>query len=176
MDAKIRLTLESIVQQFVDNSKSFTSIDVANYAKDQKRTWVKNSEVASWLRSRMHYFSTSNYAIKMIQVQLQDGSSTSARLYHSRSVDPDAYSSRSLKALSPLDADHTIPIALFTKAATTVTSEILEQLSKLATVNPISIAEINVPGVSRKSISTALSKLYRKGLVERVAFGKYRSL
>ena len=70
-------------QKFVDENKSFTSVDVSNQIKESGK-WIKNSHVAKWLRKNVSKIWDS-YSTEIIAVFTSSGKSTKAILYHEKS-------------------------------------------------------------------------------------------
>lgn len=94
---------------WMQRGKPFTSVDIANSLK-QRGDWIKNREVAAYLRQNALSFASQytqgrfNYTQSTITVTLSDGSQTQAQLYHPDTIDPIHYKSRSQRALSPDEA------------------------------------------------------------------------
>jgi hypothetical protein len=74
----------------------FTSVDIANSIKSDG-TWVRNSEVASWLRSNA-LNNTPSYTSTKITVS----NNKEATLYYPSNLNPDSYTNRDQEALSPV--------------------------------------------------------------------------
>ena len=90
--------IEATVDQFVNDEKGFTSVDIANAIKIEG-TWVPNREVAAWLRK---WTPPSNYGITKITVQVVDtGSSAQAGVYLPDSLSVSDYTATSLEAITP---------------------------------------------------------------------------
>jgi hypothetical protein len=88
--------IETKFNEFIAKNAMFTSVDVANSIK-QHGSWIRNSEVASWLRSNAlsnapSYTST--------QIQVANGQHR-ATLYYPSTENPDNYLDRDQIALPP---------------------------------------------------------------------------
>ena len=92
--------IEKKVEEYVSRDEMFTSIDIGNAIK-RDGTWVKNREVAAWLRS--HVDDTNvlpDYERDTIPV---NGGNAQAALYYPSWKNPDDYTERDQKALKPSD-------------------------------------------------------------------------
>lgn len=93
------MTNEQIIQtqvnDFITKDEAFTSVDIANAIK-RAGTWVRNREVATWLRRN---FNNPDYEITMIDV----GRGFRANLYHPDYFDPNNYDRKNQKAMNPDD-------------------------------------------------------------------------
>lgn len=90
--------IEATVDQFVNDEKGFTSVDIANAIKTEG-TWVPNREVAAWLR---RWTPPSNYGITKITVQVVDtGASAQAGVYLPDNLSVSDYTATSLEAMTP---------------------------------------------------------------------------
>jgi len=91
-------TIETTVDQFVNDGKGFTSVDIANAIKTAG-TWVGNSKVASWLRKSTP---PSNYGITKVTVQVVDtGSTAQAGVYLPDSMAVSDYTATATEAMTP---------------------------------------------------------------------------
>lgn len=88
-------TIQTKVEDFVQQNEAFTSVDIANAIKTDG-TWIRNRVVARWLR---HEFHESNYEITSID--LDNGQS--ANLYHPSFMDAENYDARGQKAMTPAE-------------------------------------------------------------------------
>jgi hypothetical protein len=102
--------IEALVAAYMYSETSFTSLDVANRAK-QNSHWARNNEVAKWLRSnaiRVAYECGCLYNQTLIRVDSKDAGNTLAYLYHHMNVDTDTYLDRdqnpqSMQKVTPID-------------------------------------------------------------------------
>ena len=62
-------TIEAKVDEFVNDNKGFTSVDIGNAIKTDG-TWIANREVAAWLR---RWTAPGNYGVTKVNVDLPDG-------------------------------------------------------------------------------------------------------
>ncbi len=88
--------IEAKVSEFVGKNAMFTSVDIGNSIK-KDGTWLKNSEVAKWLRNNVTSLHSSYASTKISVMQGQH----TATLYHPASSDPDDYQDRDQQAFSP---------------------------------------------------------------------------
>lgn len=98
------MTTEEIIKakatEFINNQKLFTSVNVTNSIK-KDGIWVKNSDVAYWLRQNFDQLNEDlgdSYCITQISV-LQN--SQQANLYHPFFADPTNYNDRDIQAITP---------------------------------------------------------------------------
>lgn len=88
--------IESLVLRYMSSSQSFTSVDIANRAKEEGY-YARNRWVAEWLRSNAiplaHEFGHL-YNQTLIRVQSKADGSTLAYLYHHMHANPDDYLDR----------------------------------------------------------------------------------
>jgi hypothetical protein len=91
--------IEMKVNEFVGQQKMFTSVDIANAIKCDGK-WVRNREVAAWLRSNVAS-SYGNYTTTTIEVS----GGRQATLYHPLNADSSTYDSRDQRALKPNEVD-----------------------------------------------------------------------
>jgi hypothetical protein len=89
--------IESKFKEFVAKSVLFTSVDISNSIK-KDGTWVRNSEVAHWLRSNAIQIAT-NYTTT--QIEVCQGKHT-ATLYYPSGANPDDYKDRDQIAQPPI--------------------------------------------------------------------------
>ncbi len=90
--------IEATVDQFVNDEKGFTSVDIANAIKTEG-TWVPNREVAAWLR---RWTPPSNYGITKVAVQVVDtGNTAQASVYLPNTLSAFDYTATSLEAMTP---------------------------------------------------------------------------
>ena len=90
--------IEATVDQFVNDEKGFTSVDIANAIKTEG-TWVPNREVAAWLR---RWTPPSNYGITKITVQVVDtGATAQAGVYLPDNLSVSDYTATSQEAMTP---------------------------------------------------------------------------
>lgn len=91
--------IEQKVKDFMQQSKMFTSVDICNAVKDDG-TWIRNREIATWLRDRFKAFNLQNqYAVTQITV----GNNLRANLYHPAMMNVFDYKDTNQKALTPDD-------------------------------------------------------------------------
>jgi len=90
--------IETTVDQFVNDKKGFTSVDIANAIKTEG-TWVGNSKVASWLRK---WTPPSNYGITKVTVQVVDtGGTAQAGVYLPDTMAVSDYTATATEAMTP---------------------------------------------------------------------------
>jgi len=88
--------LTELVENYYRAGNSFTSLDIANQAK-QNGLYVRNRWVAEWLRSnaiRIAYGMGALFNQSLIEVESKTDGHTLAYLYHHYQVDPDSYLDR----------------------------------------------------------------------------------
>lgn len=95
-----------IITDFCDNIESFTSLDVSNMVKDSLPS-SRHREVAPMVRQayadgEMDFY---GYSRTSIDVNLANGETSRAFLYHHQSVDPNSYDKRSQVVIVPKSAD-----------------------------------------------------------------------
>jgi hypothetical protein len=89
------MIIEEKVCEFVTKNLMFTSVDIANSIK--KDIWIRNSEVASWLRD---HFVAKFPVYTMTRIPVMNGQFL-ANLYYLIGANPDDYQDRNQTALSP---------------------------------------------------------------------------
>ncbi len=87
--------IQSQVDDFVTKDEAFTSVDIANAIKTTG-VWIRNREVAAWLRSD---FQSDDYETSRIDV----GGGRQANLYHPDFFDASNYDGQNQKAMNPDD-------------------------------------------------------------------------
>jgi len=91
--------VENVAKEFVSQQKPFTSVNLTNHIKKEKKVWVKNSEVADWLR---HNFLISvndgNFDTTTIGV---NDDTDQATLYHPCFMNISSYTDTNLQAITP---------------------------------------------------------------------------
>jgi hypothetical protein len=93
------LLIESKVNDFVRSQKGFTSIDICNAIKTDG-TWVRNRDVASWLRS---WVPPVGYAVSRLSVKLLDGSVAQASVYLPNTLCVADYTDTTQTAMTPAE-------------------------------------------------------------------------
>ena len=96
LEATIRSTIESYVKQ----QEPFTSVDIANAIK-KTGIWIRNSEVAAWLRK--NYDTDPMFDEYQKSPILVCNDTTTASLYHSIYYDQNEYTDREQRPLTPQD-------------------------------------------------------------------------
>lgn len=96
--------ISSKFNEFVAKNAMFTSIDIANSIK-KDCTWIRNSEVAKWLRDNALNIATSYNSVK---IPVKNG--RNASLYYPSNTNPDDYKDRDQDALPPVQKTQTIQI------------------------------------------------------------------
>jgi len=91
--------IEEKVKEFIGSNKMFTSVDIANSIK-QDKVWIKNSDVASFLRANIVQLSSGQYNKILVDVL---GGSKKANLYYPIGTDPFDYKDLDQVALTPVD-------------------------------------------------------------------------
>lgn len=90
--------IETTVDQFVNDKKGFTSVDICNAIKTEG-TWISNRDVAKWLRN---WAPPSNYGITKITVQVVDtGKTAQAGVYLPDTLSVSDYTSTAQEAMTP---------------------------------------------------------------------------
>jgi hypothetical protein len=100
--------IKMTVEEFLQQGKMFTSVDVANKIK-LSGAWIRNHEVAGYLRGNVLGIARMLmmvYKQTMIPVTLADGSVTETYLYHPVNTDANDYTDRDQRALDPITANH----------------------------------------------------------------------
>lgn len=91
--------IENKVNEFVDDEKGFTSVDICNAIKTDG-TWIRNRDVASWLRS---WVPPVGYAVSRLSVTLLDGSVAQASVYLPNTMCVADYTETSQTAMTPAE-------------------------------------------------------------------------
>jgi len=87
------------VEELINDDEAFTSVDIANAIK-RDGTWIRNREVASWLRDSFFQADVGGrYSKTMISV----GQGKQANLYHPFFFDSSNYTGTDQNALNPDD-------------------------------------------------------------------------
>ena len=90
--------IETTVDQFVNDKKGFTSVDICNAIKITG-TWVGNRDVAKWLRN---WAPPAGYGITKITVQVVDtGKDAQASVYLPDTLSISDYTSTAQEAMTP---------------------------------------------------------------------------
>lgn len=93
--------IQDKVKIFVEQDKMFTSVDVGNAIKTEDKTFIKNRDVAAWLRENFTKDQLfKNYNRSLIRVTA--GKET--YVYHPFFADPSVYTQVDQHALSPQEA------------------------------------------------------------------------
>jgi len=95
--------IQNKVETFVKNEKMFTSVDIANAVKNDGE-WVRNIEVASWLRENF-YKQDIFLEYRTEPIDVCNGS-RSATLYLPEWADSDNYGNRDQTPLTPGDVNN----------------------------------------------------------------------
>ena len=91
--------IEAVVNEFVNQDKMFTSVDIANVVKE-RGTWIRNREVAAFLHQNVSLISNGSYTEVLIQVnRTEDGRLVPATLYLPVSADPSDYDATAQKVI-----------------------------------------------------------------------------
>lgn len=91
-------TIETTVDQFVNDKKGFTSVDICNAIKITG-TWVGNRDVAKWLRN---WTPPAGYGITKITVQVVDtGKDAQAGVYLPDTLSISDYTATAQEAMTP---------------------------------------------------------------------------
>jgi hypothetical protein len=93
--------IEKKVQDFMNTQSMFTSVNVANAIKTDG-AWVRNREVAEWLRNNFSNLNSQHNSDYMF-VQISVGNGQQANLYLPVTADPNNYTDTNLEALTPDD-------------------------------------------------------------------------
>lgn len=98
--------LHTAVESYMKTSASFTSVDISNTIKADHQLWVRCQTVARALPEMVKKISDEldvDYIVTTIQVETsgQNSRLVNAKLYHLDGSDPDEYTARKQKALSP---------------------------------------------------------------------------
>jgi hypothetical protein len=110
--------IKAKVDEFVSKSKSFTSVHIANAIKTDGH-WVKNSDVASWLRD--NYSNIPGYIQSSILVSGSGGPGR-ANLYHPICDDPSMFTDTSISAMTPDEFKRIHGFDPFTTAVTSTST------------------------------------------------------
>jgi len=93
-------TIQATVDQFVNDGKGFTSVDIANAIKTDG-TWLSNRTVASWLRN---WIPPTNYGVTKVTVQVADtGGVAQAGVYLPDTMAVSDYTATATEAMTPAD-------------------------------------------------------------------------
>jgi hypothetical protein len=90
--------IEAKVVEFMASGKMFTSVDIANSIKKDK-VWIRNSEVAAYLRKNAIAMSAGQYDTVLTVV----ANNHKAHVYFPNGTDPDTYIDTDQVALTPQD-------------------------------------------------------------------------
>lgn len=90
--------IENKVEEYVNRNEAFTSVDIANAIKIEG-TWIRNREVAAWLRHNLLNITGNNYQRTLVDV----GQGRQASLYHPFFFDSSNYIGQNQNALNPDD-------------------------------------------------------------------------
>ena len=96
LDSDTQQYLETLVLEYMSRSKPFTSLDIANQAKDAGY-FARNHMVADWLRHNaiaLSYSYSHLYNQTLIRVNSKEAGITLAYLYHHMNDNPDNYLDR----------------------------------------------------------------------------------
>lgn len=91
--------IEAKVDEFVADEKGFTSVDICNAIKTDG-TWVRNRDVAAWLR---RWSPPVGYGISKVTVILQGGGTKQAGVYLPNSLCIADYTATSQEAMTPTE-------------------------------------------------------------------------
>lgn len=91
--------IETTVDQFVNDKKGFTSVDIGNAIKIAG-TWVPNREVAAWLRK---WDAPADYGVSKVTVTTADGNTVKAGVYLPNTLSVADYTTTSQEAMTPDD-------------------------------------------------------------------------
>lgn len=93
-------TIRAKVEEFIKAEKLFTSVDIANAIKNDG-IWIRNTEVRNWIQSNFNdKMLFGDYVLTPIHVC--NGTSL-ASLYHPALSDPNDYTDRDQRSLTPDD-------------------------------------------------------------------------
>ena len=120
--------IKDTAESFVNQNKSFTSVDIANAIKESG-TWVKNSHVANWLRKNVKKL-WSNYATTVIDVTTKSGDDVEAILYLEQSSDSSDYLQRNQQTMSKAEFESK-------QNATITASQVAKSTKKTADTNKV---------------------------------------
>jgi hypothetical protein len=93
------------LDQWITSNKMFTSVDIANAIKESGE-WIRNREVAGYLRNNACFVASVLLGKKYIATQIDvdvSGTPGTTTLYHPVGDNPDNYTNRNQKAKSPVD-------------------------------------------------------------------------
>jgi len=91
--------VETKVNEFVTAEEGFTSMDICNAIKTDG-TWVRNRDVAAWLR---RWTAPIGYSISKVTVSLQSGASRQAGVYLPNSLCIQDYAKTQQTAMTPAE-------------------------------------------------------------------------
>lgn len=161
--------VRDLAEEMIDGDESFTSLDISNYVKKMGYNFC-HREVAQTLRERVltnNFLRDVGYSKTRISVQLSNGQSVPAFLYHHKTVSADDYTKcqqvavhpvaqqdvtitrRSILDLMPRD---TAEVSLCDANSTVDTEEVDEE---------IQLAESPVVSPARRTLAQAVSKVRR---------------
>jgi len=90
-------TIQAKVDEFVKDTKGFTSVDIGNAIKTDG-TWISNREVAAFLR---RWTPPANYGITKVSVDLPDGGTAMAGVYLPDTMAVADYTATKQEAMKP---------------------------------------------------------------------------
>lgn len=140
--------IEAVVTEYIHAGRMFTSVDVSDEVK-KRGTFVRNRDVASWLRSNVTNYSRSTINV----VRAEDGVSVNATLYHPYGDDPMQYHTTSQKPITPTDFASTHPSAIPTTQAVVppVTVPVADPDPTGLKAAAVAFGRFNFPGVKKKN-------------------------
>jgi len=125
MNPNVVAAIEKIVLAFAKDGKMFTALDVSNTVKEQGHH-VRHRDIAPVVRDIYEGGALShfNYERSLIDVTLEDGTSTQTFLYYKQGADTNQYFARSQKAIDIYSDDDVTPVTVSTSRVTGVASVI----------------------------------------------------
>lgn len=92
--------INTVMREFMDRDALFTSVDIANEVK-RRGTWVRNRDVAAYLRSHVLRVVGGDYIQTLIEVKLANGTEVPAYVYHPEGTNALEYRDIAQSAMTP---------------------------------------------------------------------------
>ena len=92
--------INTVMREFMDRNALFTSVDIANEVK-RRGTWIRNRDVADYLRNHVLRVVGGDYIQTLIEVKLATGDKVPAYVYHPEGTDALEYRDIAQSAMTP---------------------------------------------------------------------------
>lgn len=100
VDEKDKL-ISKVVEAFMSNDGMFSSVDISNHIKKELKTWIKNTEVSTYLRK----YSIEVHKLDKTITIMDSIKNISGKLYYIDGADPKDYTGADQKAMTPAEFD-----------------------------------------------------------------------